>query len=48
MEWLPEKHLAYFILDVVGEQDLGQREERIRQKDPRGERPYAPRMLPFG
>jgi transposase len=45
MEWLPEKHLAYFILDVVGELDLGQIEEAIQQKDARGERPYAPGMM---
>jgi transposase len=45
MEWLPEKHLAYFILDVVGELNLGQIEEAIQQKDARGERPYAPGMM---
>lgn len=45
MEWLPEKHLAYFILDVIGELDLGQIEEAIQQKDARGERPYAPGMM---
>ena len=45
MDWLPEKHLAYFILDVVGELDLGKIEEEIREKDPRGERPYAPGMM---
>jgi transposase len=45
MEWLPEEHLAYFILDVVGELDLGHVEEAIQQKDARGERPYAPGMM---
>jgi transposase len=45
MEWLSEKHLAYFILDVVGEIDHGQIEEAIQQKDARGERPYAPGMM---
>jgi transposase len=45
MEWLPEKHLAFFMLDVVGELDLGQIEEAIQQKDARGERPYAPGMM---
>jgi transposase len=44
-DWLPEKHLAYFILDVVGELDLGSIEDEIRKKDPRGERPYAPGMM---
>jgi len=45
MEWLPEGHLAYFILEVVRELDLGEIEAAIQRKDPRGERPYAPRMM---
>lgn len=45
MEWLPEKHLAYFVLDVVRELDLGAIEAAIQEKDPRGERPYSPRMM---
>jgi transposase len=45
MEWLPEGHLAYFLLEVVSELDLGAIEALIHQKDPRGERPYAPRMM---
>lgn len=45
MEWLPEEHLAYFIPDVVGELDLGQVEQAIRQKDARGEQPCAPGMM---
>lgn len=44
-EWLPEGHLAYFILEVVEELDLSAIEDMIAAKDPRGERPYAPRML---
>jgi transposase len=44
-EWLPEGHLAYFVLDVVRELDLGAIEQSIRAKDPRGERPYSPRMM---
>ena len=44
-EWLPEGHLAYFILEVVRELDLGAIESVIQEKDPRGERPYAPRMM---
>ena len=44
-EWLPDGHLAYFILDVVDELDLGAIEAVIATKDPRGERPYSPRML---
>ena len=45
MDWLPEGHLAFFILDVVGELDLSEFEEAIQSADPRGERPYSPRMM---
>jgi transposase len=45
MEWLPDGHLAYFLLEVVGELDLGPIEVTIHAKDPRGERPYSPRMM---
>lgn len=45
MDWLPEDHLAYFILDVVTELDLSAVEEAIQAKDSRGERPYSPRMM---
>ena len=45
MEWLPEGHLAYFVLEVVGELDVGAIEAAIQKKDPRGERPYSPRMM---
>ncbi len=44
-EWLPEGHLANFVLDVVRELDLGAIEAAIQKKDPRGERPYAPKMM---
>lgn len=45
MDWLPEGHLAYFILDVVEILDLTEIEKRIHEKDPRGNRPYSPRMM---
>lgn len=45
LSWLPEKHLAYFVLDVVSALDLSVLEDAIAKKDARGERPYAPRML---
>ena len=45
MEWLPEGHLAYIVLEVVGELDVGAIEAVIQKKDPRGERPYSPRMM---
>ena len=44
-EWLPEGHLAYFVLEVINELDLGAIEEVIHKKDPRGERPYSPEMM---
>jgi len=44
-EWLPEGHLAYFILELVERLDLAPIEAAIARKDPRGERPYAPRLL---
>jgi transposase len=44
-EWLPEGHLAYFVLDVVEGLDLRAVEAVLAAKDPRGERPYSPRML---
>jgi transposase len=45
MEWLPEGHLAYFILEVVQTLDLSGIETAIQQKDPRGEQPYSPRLI---
>ena len=44
-EWLPENHLAYFILDLVEGLDIGEIERALQRKDPRGERSYAPRMM---
>lgn len=44
-EWLPSNHLAYFILDLVEGLDLSRIDAAIQKKDPRGERPYSPRMM---
>jgi transposase len=44
-EWLPKGHLAYFILDLVADLDLGEIERSLQAKDHRGERPYSPRMM---
>ena len=44
LDWLPEGHLAYFILDVVDELDLRAIHARIEEKDARGTRPFAPEM----
>jgi len=45
MEWLPQDHLAYFVLEVVQELDLAAIEDVIQEKDGRGERPFSPRMM---
>jgi transposase len=44
-EWLPKGHLAYFILGLLSELDLGAVERVVQAKDPRGERPYSPEMM---
>jgi transposase len=44
-EWLPEDHLVYFVLDLLADKDLSAFERVVQAKDPRGERPFAPRMM---
>lgn len=44
-EWLPAGHLAYFVVEIVGELDLSGLDEKIQSKDARGERPYSPAMM---
>jgi transposase len=44
-EWLPEGHLAYFILDLLEDIDLRDIERVLQAKDHRGERPFSPRMM---
>lgn len=43
-DWLPEEHVAYFILDTVAELDLSQLLARY-EKELRGYPPYHPKML---
>ncbi|WP_444547789.1 transposase [Stigmatella ashevillensis] len=43
-EWLPEEHLAYFILDTVKELELKPLLEKY-ERELRGYPPYHPRML---
>jgi transposase len=43
-DWLPEKHLVYFVSDVVDELDLWGI-EAVYEKDLRGQPPYDPRMM---
>ena len=44
-DWLPKGHLANFVLDLVSELDLREIEAVIHAKDPRGTRPYSPKMM---
>ena len=44
VDWLPENHLVFFLLDLAAELDLEPIHAIYRQKDPRGEKPYDPRM----
>lgn len=43
-EWLPEGHLAYFVSDLVDQLDLSAI-YAVYEKESRGQRPYAPRMM---
>jgi transposase len=45
VEWLPENHLVFFLLDLAAELDLGEIHAYYRQKDPRGEKAYDPQMM---
>lgn len=45
VEWLPENHLVFFLLDLAAELDLEAIHAVYRQKDPRGEKAYDPRMM---
>jgi transposase len=45
MQWLPEGHLAYFILEIVQTLDLAEIEGVYAKRDARGEHAYSPRML---
>src|SRR5579875_3704782 len=43
-DWLPEKHLAYFVSEVVEELDLSGI-YAVYERDERGQPPYDPRMM---
>jgi transposase len=45
VDWLPEGHLAFFVLDVVDALDLRAITREVQRKDPRGTRPYDPKMM---
>ena len=44
-DWLPEKHLARFLVDVVDALDLGAVYESYEEKDGRGQAAYDPAMM---
>ncbi len=44
-DWLPEKHLAQFLSDLVDELDLGAIFSAYEQGDGRGQPPYHPQMM---
>ncbi len=43
VDWLPENHLVFFLLDLAAELDLEAIDAVYRQKDSRGEKAYEPR-----
>jgi hypothetical protein len=45
VDWLPEKHLVFFLLDLAAELDLETIHAVYRQKDSCGEKAYDPRMM---
>ena len=44
-DWLPEKHLARFVVDVVDALDLGAIYDSYEEKDGRGQAAYDPAMM---
>lgn len=44
VEWLPEQHLVFFLLDLVAELNLNAIVAVYEQRDPRGVKAYYPRM----
>jgi len=45
LDWLPENHLVFMLLDLAAVLDLGEIHVCYRQKHPRGEKAYYTRML---
>jgi len=44
-DWLPDGHLAYFILDLFEQFDLSAIHEVLQDRDTRGEQPFSPRLM---
>ena len=45
MDWLPENHLVFFLLDMAAELDLSTIYAVYEARDPRGVKAYDPRMM---
>ena len=45
MDWLPDDHLVFFLLDVVQNLDISAIESVVQRRDPRGNPPFHPRMM---
>jgi len=45
MDWLPEHHLVFFLLDQATDLDLGVTYAACQQRDPHGVKAYEPRMM---
>jgi|694.fasta_scaffold00040_1 transposase len=45
VEWLPEHHLVFFLLDLASELDLSAIYAVYEARDPRGVKAYEPRMM---
>jgi transposase len=45
VEWLPEQHLVFFLLDLIADLDLSAIVAVYEQRDPRGVKAYDPRMM---
>lgn len=43
--WLPDKHLARFVVEIVDQLDMSPIQLKYHVKDPRGVQPYDPRMM---
>lgn len=44
VDWMPQNHLLFFLLDMAAEVNLGEIHAYCGQKDLRGEKAYDPRM----
>lgn len=44
-DWLEDDHPVYLMLDVLKELDVSAIAEKYHRKDPRGTRPYPPRLM---